>query len=106
LLKKFGVKIYEIPLDKKKMLDLNIVLLKIKNLGFSRILLEAGIKLTTSFFKKRLINDFKIFISDTNISSNGTGNLKKYFNTFLKNKKPFNERVYLFGDNLITYKIR
>lgn len=106
LLKKLGIKVYQIPLDNDKKLNLRAALFKIKELGFSRILLEAGINLTTSFFEQNLINDFKIFVSNKKINRNGKGCLKSYFNTFLKNKKPFKEKVYLFGDNLMSYKIK
>ena len=41
----------------------------------------------TSFFNKKLIDDFKLFISNKKFAKNGSGSIKKYFRTFLKNKK-------------------
>ena len=32
--------------------------------GFSRIFLESGLKLTTSFLEKNLVDDFSLFISN------------------------------------------
>jgi len=106
LLKNLGITLYKIPLDINGDLDLVKILIKVKKLGFARILLETGIKLTTSFFKKNLIHDFKLFISNVNLNSNGTGNIRTYYSTFLKNKKANIERVNLFGDKFISYRIK
>ena len=87
LLKRFKIKTYKITLDSKRNLDLKKILIKAKKLGFSRIFVESGIKLTNSFFNKKLIDDFKLFISNKKLGKNGNGNIKKYFGSFLKNKK-------------------
>ena len=78
---------------------------KLKNLGFSRIFLESGFKLTSNFLKLNLVNDLNLFISSKNLGVNGHGNIKNYFRTFLSNKIKINEKVNLFGDKLITYKL-
>ena len=106
LLKKRQVRIYKIPLDSNGDLNLRKVLIKVKKLGFSRIFLESGIKLASNFLKENLVNDLKIYISKKNMKKNGKGNIKKYFNTFLKRKKHIVEKVNLFGDKLISYKIK
>ena len=105
-LKKYGIKLYKIPLDPEGHLNLKTSLNKAKYLGFSRIFLETGIKLTSSFFKKKLINDFKIFISDEKLKKNGSGNIKSYFKTFLKNKSKKIEKINLLGDKLLSYNIK
>ena len=64
-----------------------LLLLKIKKLGFSRIFLESGIKLTYNFLSEKLIDDFKLFISDRKIGSNGRASFKKCMNIYLNNKK-------------------
>ena len=47
-----------------------------------------------------------IFISSNKIGKNGRANIKKIKNYYFKEKKPFNEKVNLFGDKLITYYIK
>ena len=106
LLKKLRIKTYKIPLDNNGNLDLKESLIKAKKLGFSRIFVETGTKLTTNFLNKKLVDDFKLFISDKNLKRNGSGNIKKYLELTLKNKKKIIEKVNLSGDKLISYKIK
>lgn len=106
LLKKSKVKVFKLPLNKKGELNLRICLIKLKKIGFSRIFLESGLKLTNSFFRENLIDDFKLFISNKNLGSNGVGSIKKYFKLFLKNKKKIDIKVNLVGDRLISYKLK
>ena len=96
----------KISLDNNGDLDLKESLSKAKELGFSRIFLEAGARLTTSFFNKKLIDDFKLFISSKRLGKNGSRSVKKYLKSFLKNKKKIVEKVNLSGDKLISYKIK
>ena len=104
-LRKFKIKTYKIPLDSTGNLNLKESLIKAKELGFSRIFVETGAKLTINFFNKRLIDDFKLFISSKGLGKNGSGSVKKYLKSFLKNKKKIVEKVNLSGDKLISYKI-
>jgi len=105
-LKRLRIKTYKIPLDNNGNLDLKESLIKAKKLGFSRIFVETGTKLTTNFLNKKLIDDFKLFISSRSLGKNGNGSIKKYFGSFLKNKKKIVEKVNLSGDKLISYKIK
>ena len=75
-------------------------------MGFYRVFLESGKNLTSKFLKENLVDDFKLFLSNKKLLHNGRGNLKSYFKSFLKNKKKNEEKVNLFGDKLITYKIK
>ena len=79
-------------------LDLMKCLSKIKELGFYRIFLESGMKLTTNFLYKNLVDDFNLFISNKNLGKNGKNNIKK-LKLFLKNKKGINEKVNLLVIN-------
>jgi len=106
LMKKKGVKLYQISLDETKNLDLEKCLIKIKELGFSRVFLESGIKLTSSFLNKNLVNEFKIFISDKKLKKKGRGNIKFFFKKYLNGKFNKLEKVNLFGDKLISYRIK
>ena len=106
LLKKLKIKIYKISLDSAGNLDLKATLIKAKELGFSRIFIESGIKLTTSFFNMKLIDDFKLFISSKKLGKNGRESMKSFFGSYLKNKRKIIEKVNLSGDELISYKIK
>ena len=101
-----NIKFYKIDTNDSKKLDLRKVLSKVKQLGYSRVFLESGAKLTESFFRNKLINDFYVFISKYSLKRNGSGSIRFFFNTFLKNKIKNVEKVYLFGDKLITYRIK
>jgi len=106
LLKKLKIDTYKIDLDEDGNLDLKKTLIKAKNLGFSRIILESGIKLSRNFLKRNLVDDLKLFISNKKLGKNGNGSFKKYLVSFLKNKKVATEKVNLFGEKLISYKLK
>ena len=106
LLKKFKVKAYKVTLDNEGNIDLIKTLIKIRELGFSRVFLETGIKLAANFLNKNLVDYLKVFVSSQNLGKNGDRNCKKYLKTFLKNKKGQIEKVNLLGDKLISYKLK
>jgi diaminohydroxyphosphoribosylaminopyrimidine deaminase / 5-amino-6-(5-phosphoribosylamino)uracil reductase len=101
-----GIKICFIELDCEGNLDLLKSLKKVKDLGFSRVFLEAGLNLSTNFFKKKLVNEFKIFISNETLKKNGSNNIKYLYHHFLKNKKFTQEKVNLHGEKLLNYRIK
>ena len=105
-LERFGVKFIKIPIDINKNLNLRYCLEKIKKLGYSRVFLEAGIRLTTIFLKDNLVDDFFLFISKNKIKSDGDGSFEKIIKNLLKKKKNTIEKVFLFGDKLISFKIK
>ena len=105
-LKKLGVKLFKSPLFKDGNLNLKSILYKVKVLGFSRIFLESGLKLTTNFLANNLVDDFYLFISNKKLGKNGANNIKKYIKSLLKNKKLINEKVNLKGEKLVSYKIK
>ena len=105
-LKNIGVELHKISQDINNNLDLHETLIKAKELGFYRIFLESGKKMTTSFLYKNLIDDFILFVSDKNLLKNGKNNIKEQLKFFLSRKKAVNEKVNLFGDKLIKYEIK
>ena len=105
-LKKLKVRLIKIPLDDNLNLDIKMALIHAKKLGFSRIFLECGQKLSTNFLNQNLVDDFKLFISNTNLNNNGDGNLNKFLKTLIKNKKFVKEKVNLLGEKLISYSIK
>ena len=105
-LKSLKIKLIKTSLNVDGNFDLENILLNIKLLGFSRIFLESGLNLTTSFLNKGLVNDFQLFISSKNLGMKGNNSFKNNMKLFLKNRKFTNEKVFLFGDKLISYKIK
>jgi len=45
-------------------------------------------------------------MSNRNIGNKGSKNFKKKINIYLKNIKPLQENVNLFGDKFLTYGIK
>ena len=105
-LNRLKINSYMIDLDNSKNLNLEKVLYKTKLLGFQRVFVEAGMNLSINFLKKNLVDDFNLFISNRSLKNNGMGNIKNKLKILLKNKKKIKEKVNLFGDKLITYKIK
>ena len=106
LLSKLKVKTYKIPNELDGKVNLEEALRKVKELGFSRVFLESGISLIRSFFSKNLVNEFKIFVSNSNLGNKGAIKIKKDLYIFLKNKKKIKEMVNLNGDLLLSYNIK
>ena len=105
-LKNLKIKLVKICLSKDGNFDLENILVKIRLLGFSRVFLESGLNLTTNFLNKDLVDDFKLFISSKKLGSNGNNSFKQNMKLFLNGKKFSNEKTNLFGDRLITYKLK
>tara|TARA_B100000029_G_C17477359_1_gene924267 strand:+ start:71 stop:1129 length:1059 start_codon:yes stop_codon:yes gene_type:complete len=103
--RKMKIKLIKTPLSYGDDFDLKEILIKIRQLGFSRIFLESGLKLTTSFLKKNLVNDFQLFISGTKIKRNGRNSFKKNMKLLTK-KKHINVKVNLLDDKLIHYCVK
>ena len=51
------------------------------------------------------MDDLKLFVSDKKLGKNGSGSIRKLFESFLKNKRKIIEKVNLSGDKLISYKL-
>ena len=98
--------IYKTSINLDGNFDLEYILKKIRLLGFSRILLESGLNLTSNFLNKDLIDDFKLFVSSKKIKANGRNSFKSNMKSYLSNKKSIIEKVNLLGDKLITYRMK
>ena len=105
ILKNLKIKLVKTSLGQDGNFDLKNILMKVKILGFSRIFLESGLNLTTNFLNKGLVDDFQLFISSKNLGKNGNNSFKKNMKLFFKNRKFTNEKVNLFGDKLISYRL-
>ena len=56
--------------------------------------------------RNNLVDEFKLFISNEKIGNDGRNNIKKDVNKFLKKKRYTIEKVNLFGDKLLNYRIK
>ena len=106
LLKKLKIKLIHAPIRNDGNFDLKKILLRIRKLGFSRIFIESGLKLTKSFLNKNLVDEFKLFISNKNLGKYGDKNFKKYMKQYFKKKSYNREKVNLLGDKLISYRFK
>ena len=88
-LKNLKIELLKISLDVDNNLDLHETLIKAKELGFYRIFLESGKKMTTSFLYKNLIDELNLFVSDRSLVKNGENNIKEQLKLFLSDKKGF-----------------
>ena len=105
-LKQFKIKAIKFPINDNGDFELKKILAKIKLLGFSRIFLESGLNLFTNFLKNGLIDELYLFISNQKLGINGRNSLKKNINLFFKKIRFTEEKVNLFGDKLIHYRIK
>ena len=106
ILKKLKIKLINTPLNEDENFDLRNILMKVKLLGFSRIFLESGLNLTTNFLNRGLVDVLKLFISSKRLNMNGNNSFKRTMKSFLKKEEVTNEKVNLFGDKLISYRVK
>ena len=104
--KDLKIKLIRMNLDAKNKFNLNEILIKIRNFGYSRVFVESGMNLIFDFIKNNLVDDFKLFISNKKIGRNGRNNIKDNIHLYLRKKKYIIEKVNLFGDKLFSYRIK
>jgi len=93
LLKKKGIKLIKLSVNKDNLFDLKIVLKKIFSIGCRNLLVEGGKNLTDSFLKNKLFNKFYLFKSSDKLRSLGKLNVSNQLHqlTFkYKNKSNLN----------------
>ena len=105
-LKKMNVKLVKMHCANGGNFDLRDILIKIKKLNFSRIFLETGLNLTSSFLQKNLIDDFHLFVSGQKIGKNGINSFKKHMKIYLKKKHFTENKVNLFGESFLTFRFK
>ncbi len=105
-MKKMGVKFIKMTPNSSNNFDLISVLRQIKLLGFSRIFLESGLKLTKAFLANFLIDDFHLFISQNSIGRSGKNSFKKNIEILNKSKRILNNKVNLLGDTLLSFRLK
>ena len=96
IFKKKGFKIIFISSLKNKR-DFNLLLKKIYEMGYSRILVEAGLTFLNTLIKKKMINDLYIFNSNANLKKKGKNNATL---KYLKSISPKTISINLKNDKL------
>ena len=77
--------------------------MKLKKIGFSRILCESGFYTTKALLKKNLVNNLYVFMSSDKLGKKGKNSFKNLLSKLrLKEKEKIN--INLSGDDL--YKLR
>ena len=104
--KNLKIRLVRLNLDSKNKFNLKDVLANVRNFGHSRIFVESGRNLIFNFIKNNLANELKLFISKNKIGKYGKNNIKNDINLYLRTKKYKIEKVNLFGDKLINFRIK
>ena len=105
ILKKYGIKLIYIPLNKFKNMDILNILIKIREIGINYLLVEGGQKLTNYFIKNSLFNEFFLFKSNKKIkeikSSIKMSNIENKLSSNFKKKELI--KTYLNNDKIIKF---
>ena len=102
-LTKSGIKLIKCDLNKKKQLNIESILRKIK-LNINYLLVEGGKIFTYSMLKNNLFNEFYLFKSNMILKNKGKDKISKilfFLNKTFKNKKKI--ITYLDNDKIIKY---
>ena len=105
-LKEHKVKTIRIDI-KDNHLDFNEIIHYLKNKGFYRVFVEAGIKFNNFLLENNFVNDFYHFYSNELFVNRGFHNAKFLFNKM--NKMKINKKeiiINLFQDKLIKYLLK
>ena len=102
--KKIGVKIIKLKKIDNLYDDVSQVYFLLKQLGFSRILIESGIKYISEVLHHNLIKNFYLFKTSFKLENNGKNNIKKHLIRKLKKTLKNKVKINLNGDSL--YKIQ
>ena len=105
-LKQLKVKAVRIDI-KNNHLDFDKIILFLRNRGFYRLFVEAGIKFNNFLLENNYINDFYHFYSDELLKNKGFHDAKFFFNKMNKIMQCKKEiRINLFQDKLIKYLLK
>ena len=87
----------------KKIFSYKNIFMKLKKIGFSRILCESGLHTTRALLQENLLHNLYVFISPDRLGKRGRNSFKSLLNKLkLKEKEKIN--INLSGDDL--YKVR
>ena len=97
------IKLIKLQLNENGMFDLKKVLNVIKKLNIHYVLLEGGKKLTLNFLKEKLVNEFFLFKTNTEINYKNNVKINNIISILNKNFKKKNIKTYLANDRLVKY---
>ena len=104
LLKKRGIKLLKLSVNKDNLFDLKSVLKKAFSIGCRNLLVEGGKNLTNSFLKNKLFNKFYLFKSSDNLGSRGKLNvLSQLHQLDIKYKNKSNINSFTGNDIINIY---
>ena len=104
LLKKRGIKLLKLPVNKDNLFDLKSVLKKAFSIGCRNLLVEGGKNLTNSFLKNKLFNEFYLFKSSDNLGSRGKLNVSSQLHQLdIKYKNKSNINSFTGNDIINIY---
>jgi len=98
LLKKKGIKLIKMAVNKDNFFDLKLLLKKVFSIGCRNLLVEGGKNLTDSFVKNKLFNEFYLFKSPYKLGSKGKINVSSQLHR-LHNKYKNKANVDSFTGN-------
>ena len=104
MLKKRGIKLIKLAVDKDNLFDLKSVLKKIFSIGCRNLLVEGGKNLTDSFLKNKLFNQFYLFKSSDKLGSTGKLNVSSQLHQLdIKYKNKSNINSFTGNDIINIY---
>ena len=104
LLKKRGIKLLKLSVNKDNLFDLKSVLKKVFSIGCRNLLVEGGKSLTDSFLKNKLFNEFYLFKSSINLGSTGILNVSSQLHHLdIKYKNKSNINSFTGNDTINIY---
>ena len=104
-LKSQNIKILKIKHKGKGQLSFRDIFLKLKKIGFTRILCEAGLQTINNLIQQKLIHNLYVFSSSQLLGKNGQNSYKKLLKQ-LKFKKKIKININLSQDQLYKFKIK
>ncbi|MBD1132742.1 bifunctional diaminohydroxyphosphoribosylaminopyrimidine deaminase/5-amino-6-(5-phosphoribosylamino)uracil reductase RibD [Pelagibacterales bacterium SAG-MED45] len=96
-------KLIKSRINKKKALDIKLIMKKLYKLGLRNVLVEGGNELTLGFFKERLFNQFYLFKSKKKLSTNSDYIKFNCLNLLNKRSKSKTKLKSYFGNDTITH---
>ena len=105
ILKKRGITLIKIKVDKQKLFDLKEILKKLYTLGTRNLLVEGGDRITKNIIKNKLVDKFYLFKSPKVLLTNRKHHLFTSFKLLNnKYKKKFKISSKLAKDKITIYK--
>ena len=83
------IEILEVPANKESKISLSALALELYKRGFSKLLVEAGVKLFNGLQSEQLIDEFQLLVADKNLQAGSGYLIFHQLNNWLKNAEQF-----------------